>query len=103
VTNTTINEVFGTAETGWIIGRSRKWVDSAEYGCRVVPGRSVEIIDEHGNALPPGMFGRIAIHKSDPGLFTGYEGEPAEFSISDWVLIGMCGYKTEKGFITLKL
>ncbi|HKA21044.1 MAG TPA: AMP-binding protein [Blastocatellia bacterium] len=96
VTSTSLNEILGTPETGWIIGNSRKWVESP-FGStyRVVPGRLVEVIDDGGNALPPGIVGKIAIHKSDPGLFTAYYGEVADVSLGDWFLIGMSGYKTE--------
>jgi acyl-coenzyme A synthetase/AMP-(fatty) acid ligase len=96
ITATPPNEVLGTAETGWIFGDSNKLSRAADESLYfVVPGRSVEIIDECGNALPPGSVGKIAIHKSDPGLFTAYFGEMADVSLGGWFLIGMSGYKTE--------
>ena len=98
VNSTMLHEVFGTPESGWIIGNSNRWMESAGASlCRVVPGRRVDIIDEQGEILRPGMVGQIAIHKSDPGLFTGYHGEAADTSVGDWFLTGKFGYKTEEG------
>ena len=98
ISATSLNDVLGTPETGWIIGNSRKWVESRETSSyRVVPGRLVEIIDESGNTLPHGIVGQIAIHISDPGLFIGSHGEAANVSHGDWLLIGLSGYKTEAG------
>jgi acetyl-CoA synthetase len=102
VNSTSLNEILGTPETGWIIGNSRKWVESTSGSTyRVVPGRLVDVIDDVGNALPPGIVGKIAIHKSDPGLFTAYYGELADVSLGGWSLLGMSGYKTEGGALRL--
>jgi acetyl-CoA synthetase len=102
VNSTMMHEVFGTPESGWIIGQSNKWIQSAvPLLCRVVPGRRVDIIDGEGNPLRPGLVGQIAIHKSDPGLFTGYQGEAADVLTGDWFLIGEFGYKTEAGELRL--
>jgi len=93
-----LNEVFGTPETGWLIGNSNKWVEpGAPSVSRVVPGRLVQVIDSNGNSLPAGAVGQIAIHKSDPGLFTEYYGEGKNVSIGEWFLIGESGFKTEAG------
>lgn len=95
------NEAYGKPETGSIFGRCDRWfaTTSGSVG-RAVPGRSVEIIDERGNALPPGHAGHIAVHKSDPGLFTEYHGaatRTAATFIGDWFLTGDVGYKNGDG------
>ncbi len=85
-----LTESYDKPETGWISGRCERWfATTAGSVGRAVPGRSVEIICESGNVLPPGHAGHIAVHKSDPGLFTGYHGaatRTAAVFIGDWFL-----------------
>ncbi len=97
----TLNEVYGKPETGWIFGRCERWF-STQAGSvgRLVPGRSLEIIDQNGNVLPPGQAGIMAVHKSDPALFTEYHGaaaRTAESFMGDWFLTGDVGYKSGDG------
>jgi acetyl-CoA synthetase len=100
--NTKLNEAYGTAETGWIMGYSRKWLEGTDRPlCRVVPGRLVEIVDHSGNELPPGIVGQIAVHKTDIGLFSGYQGETAETPSHDWFLFPEYGYKTATGEVCI--
>jgi acetyl-CoA synthetase len=100
--NTRLNEAYGTAETGWIMGYSRRWLEESDRTlCRVVPGRFVEIVDHNGNQLPPGIVGQIAVHKFDTGLFSGYQGETSEAASHDWFLIPEYGYKTTTGEVCI--
>ena len=100
--NTRLNEAYGTAETGWLMGYSRKWLEESDRPlCRVVPGRFVEIVDHSGNELPAGIVGQIAVHKSDTGLFSGYQGETSEAASHDWFLIPEYGYKTATGEVRI--
>jgi len=95
---TMLSEAFGIPESGWLIGTSRKWVEpGVPSECRVVPGRMVDVIDSNGKPLLPGAVGHIAIHKSDPGLFTGYQGQMLGVPLDEWFLIGESGFKTEAG------
>ena len=101
----TLNCVYGRPETGWIVGRCERWFKT-EIGFmgRPAPGRSIEIIDESGNVLPPGEAGRIAIHKSDPALFSEFHSAPqgaAESFIGDWFLPGDAGQKNEDGDLSI--
>lgn len=101
VQSMTLNEVYGRSETGWIFGSCERWfaTPSGSVG-RPVPGRSIEIIDQHGNVLPPRQAGHIGVHKSDPGLFSNYHGCAARTAasfIGDWFLTGDVGYKNGDG------
>ena len=99
--NVTLSEVYGRPETGWIVGRCNRWFATTGGSVgRPVPGRSVEIVDESGNVLPALHAGHVAVHKSDPGLFTGYHGAAtgtAAAFIGDWFLTGDVGYKNGDG------
>lgn len=101
VQSMTLTEVYGRSETGWIFGSCERWfaTPAGSVG-RPVPGRSIEIIDQNGNVLPPGQAGHIAVHKSDPALFTEYHGSAARTAasfIGDWFLTGDVGYKNGDG------
>jgi acetyl-CoA synthetase len=104
--NIALNQVSGSAETGWIFGKCARWFATAPGATgRRVPGRSLEIIDHNGNVLPPRHAGRFAVHKSDPGLFVEYRGDSARNEasfIGDWFLTGDWGFSDEEGnlFVT---
>jgi len=101
-----LNEVAGSAETGWIFGTCARWFATPNGSAgRAVPGRSIGIIDHSGNVLPPRRAGRFAVHKSDPGLFLEYRDDSAragESFIGDWFLTGDWGFSDEEGnlFVT---
>ncbi len=65
-----------------------------------LPGHDVQVTDENGVVLAPGETGRIAVHKSDPGLFLGYwqDGriKPPEFA-GDYFLTSDLGQKDSHG------
>jgi acetyl-CoA synthetase len=97
----TLNCVYGRPEAGWIFGQCERWfkTDLGSMG-RPAPGRSIEVIDESGNVLPPRKAGRIAIHKSDPALFSEFHNAPQSAAMSfvgDWFLTGDIGHKNEDG------
>ena len=101
----TLNKVYGRPETGWIFRTCERLFATAPGSVgRPVPGRSIEIIDKNGNALPPGHAGHIAVHKSDPALFTEYRGaatRTVDSFIGEWFITGAVGYKNEDGDLYL--
>ncbi|HEY9500695.1 MAG TPA: hypothetical protein VIR01_03565, partial [Pyrinomonadaceae bacterium] len=67
---------------------------------RSAPGRSLEVIDETGHIMPFGQEGTVAIHKSDPALFSELHNSrqsTAGCFIGDWFLTGDVGKKNEDG------
>ena len=99
----TLNEVYSRLETGWIFGRCERWFATPPGSAgRPVPGRWIEIIDQTGNVLQANEKGNIGVNRSDPGLFTGYQNDPARTLaafIADWYLIGDSAYKDEDGYL----
>jgi acetyl-CoA synthetase len=97
--NIALNQVSGSAETGWIFGTCARWFATSNGSVgRAVPGRLIGIIDHSGNVLPTRHAGRIAVHKSDPALFTEYRGDARRTAgsfIGDWFLSGELGFKDE--------
>ncbi len=103
--NVTVNEVYGKPETGWIAGGCARWFPARAGAIgRAVPGHSIEILDDSGKVLPASVTGRIAVHKSDPSLFSGFhkahERTPVRF-VGDWFLTGDLGYKSEDGYLSI--
>ncbi len=55
------------------------------------PGRRVAVLGADGVPVPRGEAGTLAVHRSDPGLFLGYLGQPEETAArfaGDWFLTG---------------
>ncbi|CCG08466.1 AMP-binding protein [Pararhodospirillum photometricum] len=98
----TINEVYGQTECNIVICNSHGLfpVRPGSMG-RTVPGHRVAIIDEHGQELPPGHLGKIAIHRPDPAMFLGYWNNPeatAEKFVGDWMITGDVGRQDADGY-----
>jgi acetyl-CoA synthetase len=66
-----------------------------------VPGHVVEIVDEEGNALPPGTVGNVGLKSPDPVMFLGYwrnlDATAAQYA-GDWFLTGDMAKKDEDGY-----
>lgn len=74
---------------------------------RAQPGRRVAVLDpERLDApmpLPPGEIGRLAVHRSDPGLMLGYWQRPeetAEVLRGEWFVTGDLAEIDEDGYLT---
>lgn len=63
-------------------------------------GRRIALLDEAGM---PGDTGQVALHRSDPGLFLGYWGQPQETAAKfhgDWFLTGDHAARDASGALT---
>jgi len=92
------NEMFGQAETNYVIGDSgKRWPARPGSMGRPYPGHRVAVIDEQGQACPAGQVGEVAVNRydihgqPDPALFLGYWSNEAatrdKFS-GDWCRTG---------------
>ena len=62
----TVNEMFGQTEMNYIVGNSHlKWPARPGSMGRPYPGHRVAVIDDDGNAVPPGIVGEVAINRRD--------------------------------------
>lgn len=68
---------------------------------KAIPGHRVEVVDESGNVVPPGVVGEVAIQRPDPVMFLGYwrnREATEEKYIGDWCLTGDLAKKDEDGY-----
>ena len=98
-----INEFYGQTECNLVLGNGSGlppvrpgWTGTA------IPGHRVEIVDEAGRVLPPGVQGVIGVRRPDPVMFLGYwRNEPATAAkfAGDYLLTGDLGQKDAAGYI----
>ncbi len=98
----TINEFYGQTECNLVVGNCAVLMDVRPGSMgRAVPGHRVGIVDEHGNELPDGTTGQIAVRRPDPVMFLRYWNNPkatAEKFAGDWLLTGDIGRRDADGY-----
>ncbi|MCB1956759.1 MAG: AMP-binding protein [Rhodocyclaceae bacterium] len=105
----TVNEMFGQTEINYIVGNScEDWPARPGSMGRGYPGHRVAVIDEHGEVVPAGEEGEIAVHRCDihgdpdPVFFLGYWKNPAaterKYS-GDWCRTGDLAVADEDGYL----
>jgi acetyl-CoA synthetase len=99
----TINEFYGQTECNVVVSSCAALFEP-RFGAigRAVPGHHVAIVDAHGNELPPGAIGDIAVAAPDPVMFVGYwRNEPAtrDKFRGKFLLTGDLGTCDAEGFI----
>lgn len=99
-----IREFYGQTETGLTCRVSRTMkVKPGSLGT-AIPHYDVQVIDEHGNVLPPGKEGDIAIRVKPNrpiGIFSGYVNNPKKTEANirgDFWLLGDRGIKDPEGY-----
>lgn len=98
-----INEFYGQTEVNLVVGNCAEVMEIRPGSMgRPVPGHTVEVIDESGQPLPPGIAGEVAIRRPDTVMFLGYWGNAQatrEKFIGDWCLTGDLAKKDEDGYL----
>ncbi len=95
-------EAFGMSEISTFISGCPKAPAAKGTLGRPQPGRQVALLDDT-HPDKPASEGVIAVHKSDPGLFLEYLGQPEETAaryLGDWFLTGDLGQSDADGNIT---
>ncbi len=96
-----LNEQYGQTECDLIVGFCSQIMDIVPGSIgKATPGHEVEIIDEAGQVVTPGVKGEIAVKAPDPVMFSGYWNNPEatkEKFKGDWMGTGDYGYKDDDG------
>ncbi len=87
----TIHDGYGQTENTLLVANG--WDATIRLGSMGLPtpGHDVDVIDERGERVPPGVEGDVALRGRTPTLFAGYWGAPEatdEAFRGDWYLTG---------------
>jgi len=98
-----INEFYGQTEVNLVVSNCAEIMEIKPGSMgKAVPGHIVEVVDEEGNVVPPGVVGGVAIKRPDPVMFLEYwrnqEATEAKY-IGDWCLTGDLAKKDEDGYL----
>ena len=93
----TINEFYGQTEVNLVVGNCCEimQVRRGSMG-KPIPGHRVDVVDEDGNIVAPGIVGEVAIQRPDPVMFLEYWGNPEatkEKFVGDWASNRRSGQK----------
>jgi len=93
---------YGMTETSGIVTMNAAidYVENPESAGTTVPVCEVKIVDDEGNALPPGELGEIWMY--GPNIIKGYWNKPeatAEAITDGWMRSGDVGTMDERGFL----
>lgn len=102
-TGTRIYEALGMSECSTFISGSPAHPAPAGSAGFPQAGRQVAVLDGAGQPVARGRPGVLAVHRSDPGLFLGYWGQPEETAArfqGDWFVTGDTVQMAEDGAIT---
>lgn len=97
-------EALGMSEVSTYISSGPSTPPRVGFAGQPQPGRSVAVlpIDDGTEPLPPGTEGRLAVHRSDPGLMIGYWNRPdeeAEVFRGEWFIGGDLAVMDEAGYV----
>jgi acetyl-CoA synthetase len=99
----TINEFYGQTECNMTVSSCEAMFPSRPGAIgKAAVGHDVRIIDDHGEPLPAGRHGHIAVQRPDPVMFLGYwnrEAATREKFIGDWLITGDIGYADDDDYL----
>ncbi|WP_332651064.1 acyl-CoA synthetase MbcS [Lysinibacillus sp. 54212] len=99
--NVRVRDGYGQTENTLLVGTLVGMESRPGSMGKPTPGNHVDIIDEFGEVVAPGVIGDIAVHKSTPALFRGYLKDPERTSMQfrgDWYITGDQARKDEDGY-----
>jgi len=97
-----INEFYGQTEVNLVVGNCAgiMGIRPGSMG-RAIPGHTVDVVNESGTPVGPGIVGEIGIKRPDPVMFLGYWKNPEatrnKFA-GDWCLTGDLAKKDGDGY-----
>jgi acetyl-CoA synthetase len=97
-----INEFYGQTEVNLVVGNCADIMDIRPGSMgRAIPGHTVDVVDESGTPVAPGIVGEIGIKRPDPVMFLGYWKNPEATQnkfAGDWCLTGDLAKKDDDGY-----
>jgi len=96
-----VRDGYGQTENTLLIGTLKGMKSKAGSMGKPTPGNIVEVVDEDGLPVPPGIVGDIAVHKLSPSLFKGYykdEGRTKAQTRGDYYITGDRAKKDYDGY-----
>jgi len=97
-----INEFYGQTEVNLVVGNCAGIMDIRPGSMgRAIPGHMVDVVDESGLPVAPGIVGEIGIKRPDPVMFLGYWKNPGATQnkfVGDWCLTGDLAKKDDDGY-----
>lgn len=90
-TGTEIHEALGMSEVSTFVSGCPARPAPPGHAGFPQPGRRIAVLGPDGAPVPRGEAGVLAVHRSDPGLFLGYWGDPAATAArfaGDWFVTG---------------
>ena len=96
-------EYYAGTEGGGTAITPQEWLQKPGSVGRATPGRTVEILDEHGNALPPGQAGHVYFSLPNGGGFDYFNDPQKTASVyrGNRFTLGDFGYLDEDGYLFL--
>lgn len=94
-------EFYGGTEGGGVSIDSRQWLERPGSVGRPRPGLGLEIRDEAGAAVPPGVEGQVWFHDGSAFEYKDDPAKTAESVRSDWFTLGDVGYLDDEGYLFL--
>ena len=98
-----IYDGYGQTETNVVVANAGTHVPYKPGSLgQALPGHHVAVVDDHGNELPPGIEGDLAVRGRPPTLFAGYWDSPDETKAAfsgDWYLTGDVATRDEEGYL----
>ena len=98
-----IHDGYGQTETNVVVANAGTHVPYKPGSLgQALPGHHVAVVDDHGNELPPGIEGDLAVRGRPPTLFAGYWDSPDETKAAfsgDWYLTGDVATRDEEGYL----
>jgi acetyl-CoA synthetase/medium-chain acyl-CoA synthetase len=98
-----VHDGYGQTETNVVVANAGTHVPYKPGSLgQALPGHHVAVVDDHGNELPPGVEGDLAVRGRPPTLFAGYWDSPDETKAAfsgDWYLTGDVAMRDEDGYL----
>ena len=95
-------EYYGASEGGGTVISPQEWLEHPGSVGKPFPGNEFEILDDDGNALPPGEVGTIYTRPAASSF--EYHNDPDKTASShrgQWFTVGDAGYLDDDGYLYL--